>query len=95
MEFFFLFQKMEVLRQDVEAMEKEMDELRAYLAETDEQQKEGNIAIDDDVDCMEEGTAVHVKELVWAHCVLFFLMQIYLSNLKFVSSILDWHCGWF
>ena len=56
------FQK--VLRQDVEAMEKEMDELRAYLAETDEQQKEGNIAIDDDVDCMEEGTAVHVKELV-------------------------------
>ena len=58
------FQKMEVLRQDVEAMEKEMDELRAYLAETDEQQKEGNIAIDDDVECMEEGTAVHVKELV-------------------------------
>lgn len=55
---------MEVLRQDVEAMEKEMDELRAYLAETDEQQKEGNIAIDDEVDCMEEGTAVHVKELV-------------------------------
>ena len=27
---------MEVLRQDVEAMEKEMEELRAYLAKTDE-----------------------------------------------------------
>ncbi|PFX30426.1 Breast cancer type 1 susceptibility protein-like [Stylophora pistillata] len=47
-------QKMEVLRQDVEAMEREMDELRAYLAKTDEQQKEENMAMDDDMDCMEE-----------------------------------------
>ncbi|XP_068715646.1 breast cancer type 1 susceptibility protein homolog isoform X2 [Montipora foliosa] len=32
-------QKMEVLRQDVEAMEKEMEELRAYLAKTDEKRE--------------------------------------------------------
>ena len=30
---------MEVLRQDVEAMEKEMEELRAYLAKTDEKRE--------------------------------------------------------
>ena len=47
---------MEVLRQDVEAMEKEMEQLRAYLAKTDEQRKEGeNTTVEDDMDSVVEG----------------------------------------
>ena len=47
---------MEVLRQDVEAMEKEMEELRAYLAKTDEKREEGeDTTEEEDMDCQEEG----------------------------------------
>lgn len=46
---------MEVLRQDVEAMEKEMEELRAYLAKTDEKREGTGITIeDDDTDYQED-----------------------------------------
>ena len=46
---------MEVLRQDVEAMEKEMEELRAYLAKTDEKREGTEITIeDDDTDYQED-----------------------------------------
>ena len=47
---------MEVLRQDVEAMEKEMEELRAYLAKTDENREEGENRIEeDDINCQDAG----------------------------------------
>ena len=48
---------MEVLRQDVEAMEREMEELRAYLAKTDEKREdaEGTIEEDDNMEYQEEG----------------------------------------
>lgn len=47
---------MEVLRQDVEAMEKEMEELRAYLAKTDEKREEANVTNENDgMDCEEDG----------------------------------------
>lgn len=56
---------MEVLRQDVEAMEKEMKELRAYLAKTDEQRKEGeNTTVEDDMDSVEEGK----ETFLWSLC---------------------------
>lgn len=53
---FLLFsaQKMEVLRQDVEEIEKEMEELRAYLAKTDEKREEAEDTIDD-MDYQDEG----------------------------------------
>ena len=47
---------MDVLRQDVEAMEKEMEELRAYLAKTDENREdEEHTRKDDDVNYQEAG----------------------------------------
>ena len=46
---------MEVLRQDVEEIEKEMEELRAYLAKTDEKREEAENAIEDDLDYQDEG----------------------------------------
>lgn len=47
---------MEVLRQDVEAMEKEMEELRAYLAKTDEKrEEEENTTDEEDMEYQEEG----------------------------------------
>ena len=46
---------MEVLRQDVEAMEREMEELRAYLAKTDEKREDAESAIEDDMEYQEEG----------------------------------------
>lgn len=48
-------QKMEVLRQDVEAMEKEMEELRAYLAKTDEKREDAENTIEDDMDYQDGG----------------------------------------
>ena len=39
---------MEVLRQDVEAMEKEMEELRAYLAKADEKREDAENTIEED-----------------------------------------------
>ena len=51
---------MEVLRQDVEAMEKEMEELRAYLAKTDENRDEEDTIEDDDMDYQEAGRETHV-----------------------------------
>lgn len=48
-------QKMEVLRQDVEAMEKEMEELRAYLAKTDEKREDAENTIEDDMDYQDDG----------------------------------------
>ena len=46
---------MEVLRQDVEEIEKEMEELRAYLAKTDEKREEAENAIEDDMDYQDGG----------------------------------------
>lgn len=46
---------MEVLRQDVEAMEKEMEELRAYLAKTDEKREDAENTIEDDTDYQDGG----------------------------------------
>lgn len=46
---------MEVLRQDVEAMEKEMEELRAYLAKTDEKREDAENTIEDDMDYQDDG----------------------------------------
>lgn len=47
---------MEVLRQDVEAMEKEMEELRAYLAKTDEKREEAeDTTAEEDMEYQEEG----------------------------------------
>jgi len=39
---------MDVLRQDVEAMEKEMEELRAYLAKTDENREDEEHTLKED-----------------------------------------------
>lgn len=50
----FSAQKMEVLRQDVEEIEKEMEELRAYLAKTDEKREEAEDTVDN-MDYQEEG----------------------------------------
>ncbi|XP_078377813.1 LOW QUALITY PROTEIN: uncharacterized protein LOC144660966 [Oculina patagonica] len=48
-------QKMDVLRQDVEEMEREMEELRAYLAKTDEKRDDAENAIEeDDMEYQEE-----------------------------------------
>ena len=47
---------MEVLRQDVEAMEKEMEELRAYLAKADENREGTDVTIaDHNMDYPEDG----------------------------------------
>lgn len=46
---------MEVLRQDVEEIEKEMEALRAYLAETDEKRVEAENTIEDDMDYQDKG----------------------------------------
>ena len=47
---------MDVLRQDVEAMEKEMEELRAYLAKTDENREDEERTLkDDDINYQEAG----------------------------------------
>ena len=46
---------MEVLRQDVEEIEKEMEALRAYLAKTDEKRVEAENTIEDDMDYQDEG----------------------------------------
>lgn len=47
---------MDVLRQDVEAMEKEMEELRAYLAKTDENREDEEHTLkDDDINYQEAG----------------------------------------
>jgi len=51
----FSAQKMEVLRQDVEEIEKEMEELRAYLAKTDEKREEAETTIEDGMDYQDEG----------------------------------------
>ena len=55
-------QKMEVLRQDVEAMEREMEELRAYLAKTDENRDGTEVTIEDDhMDFQEDGEGILFK----------------------------------
>ena len=46
---------MEVLRQDVEDIEKEMEALRAYLAKTDEKREEAENTLKDDMDYQDEG----------------------------------------
>ena len=46
---------MEVLRQDVEEIEKEMEALRAYLANADEKREEAENTIEDDIDYQDEG----------------------------------------
>ena len=46
---------MDVLRQDVEAMEKEMEELRAYLAKTDENREDEEHTLKDDINYQEAG----------------------------------------
>lgn len=48
-------QRMDVLRQDVEAMEKEMEELRAYLAKTDENREDEEHTLKDDINYQEAG----------------------------------------
>ena len=47
---------MDVLRQDVEAMEKEMEELRAYLSKTDENREDEEHTLKgDDINYQEAG----------------------------------------
>ena len=47
---------MDVLRQDVEAMEKEMEELRAYLAKTDDNREDEEHTLKDgDINYQEAG----------------------------------------
>jgi len=46
---------MEVLRQDVEEIEKEMEQLRAYLAKTDEKGEEAETTIEDGMEYQDEG----------------------------------------
>jgi len=48
-------QKMEVLRQDVEEIEKEMEQLRAYLAKTDEKREEPETTIEDGMEYQDKG----------------------------------------
>ena len=53
---------MEVLRQDVEAMEREMEELRAYLSNADENRETGT---DVGIEGVGSGDEVDGKLVVW------------------------------
>ena len=53
---------MEVLRQDVEAMEREMEELRAYLANADESREAGT---DPGIEGVVSGDKVDSKSVAW------------------------------
>jgi len=53
---------MEVLRQDVEAMEREMEELRAYLANADESREAGT---DLGIEGVVSGDEVDSKSVAW------------------------------
>ena len=73
---------MEVLRQDVEAMEKEMEELRAYLAKADENRDGTDITIeDDDTDYAEHGKCSKQCSFIFASssrlCVVHVLVCLF------------------
>ena len=67
-------QKMEVLRQDVEEIEKEMEALRAYLAKTDEKRVEAENTIEDDMDYQDEGkcTLREIESRRWCFQLILF-----------------------
>ena len=69
---------MEVLRQDVEAMEREMEELRAYLANADESREAGT---DPGIEGVVSGDEVDSKSVAW----MFLKNKIY-SNCKFKAN---------
>ena len=69
---------MEVLRQDVEAMEREMEELRAYLANADESREAGT---DLGIEGVVSGDEVDSKSVAW----MFLEHKIY-SNCKFKAN---------
>ena len=82
---------MEVLRQDVEAMEREMEELRAYLANADESREAGT---DLGIEGVVSGDEVDSKSVVWM-----FLKNNINSNCKFKANPLTNHmsnakCSW-
>ena len=61
---YWAFQKMEVLRKDVEAMEREMEELRAYLAKTEGNREEViNRSEDDGIGLNRQE---HGKDSLWS-----------------------------
>ena len=77
---------MEVLRQDVEAMEKEMEELRAYLAKADENRDGTDITIEDhDTDYAEHGKCSKQCSFIFASssrlCVVHVLVCLFVCLL--------------